>query len=281
MAAAVLLAAGCASQKEAVPPDLVWPLPPEKARVRFVETVRSSTDVEPSATSGLMKLLTGDDAATGFTKPYGVHVDTEGRLYVADTGWRKVLVFDYPNKTFRFLGVDGLGILAQPVGVTTDAQDRVYVTDAAQTRVVVYDRDGNYVTAFGGREHLVGGRRDACERRAHTVGSHHRLGGKHKGRDRSQLYAGYGGTRDQLVLFRKRYDRHFYHYHQRIIGLGDYISRRGLFWSSKRQKRLDVDFGPLLELGKPERHKRTGHSNRFRRQLKTIKARCLRLRFRG
>lgn len=155
LGAALLLAAGCASHKEAVRPEVVWPLPPEKPRVRFVETIRSSQDVQPSATSGFMSLLTGGDAATGFTKPYAVHVDKDGRVYVADTGWRKVLVFDYPNRSFRFLGVDGLGILAQPVGVTTDLSGRVYVTDAAQTRVVVYDAEGKYVTAFGGREHLV------------------------------------------------------------------------------------------------------------------------------
>jgi DNA-binding beta-propeller fold protein YncE len=155
LGSALLLAAGCASHKETVRPEVVWPLPPEKPRVRFVETIRSSQDVQPSAASGLMALLTGDDSATGLTKPYAVHVDKDGRVYVADTGWRKVLVFDYPNKTFRFLGVDGLGVLAQPVGVTTDENDRVYVSDAAQTRVVVYDAEGNYVTAFGGREHLV------------------------------------------------------------------------------------------------------------------------------
>jgi DNA-binding beta-propeller fold protein YncE len=155
LAGLAFLLGGCAGHKEAVRPEVVWPLPPEKPRVKFVETIRSSTDAAPRRGHGFMDLLTGGDSATGLTKPYGIHVDNEGRLFVADTGWRKVLVFDFPHQSFWFLGVDGLGALAQPVGVDTDDAGRIYVSDAAQARVVVYDHDGRYLNAFGGREHLA------------------------------------------------------------------------------------------------------------------------------
>ncbi len=154
-AVATLLVAGCATRGPVERPEIVWPLPPEKPRVRFVESITSSADVEKKRGMGLLARLAGTDTSTGFSKPYGMHVDQDGRLFVADTGWRKVLVFDFAANSFWILGVDGLGTLAHPVGIDTDDQGRIYVTDASQLRVVVYDRDGGYLNAFGGREHLV------------------------------------------------------------------------------------------------------------------------------
>jgi DNA-binding beta-propeller fold protein YncE len=154
---AAFLLAGCATNKASVVPEVVWPLPPDDPRVRFVKSITDSTDVAPVAKSISMldTLIGGSGSTTGFNKPYDVHVDDEGRLFVADTGWGKVLVFDYPAESFWILGVDGRGLLAQPVGVTTDPSGRIYVTDSAQARVVVYDRDGNYLNAFGGRDYMI------------------------------------------------------------------------------------------------------------------------------
>lgn len=154
-AVATLLAAGCAAKGPVKGPEVVWPLPPEKPRVRFVKSISGSADVEKKRGAGLLARLSGADTSTGFSKPYGMHVDREGRLFVADTGWRKVLVFDFANESFWILGVDGLGALAHPVGVSSDDQGNIYVADASQLRVVVYDRDGNYLNAFGGRDYIV------------------------------------------------------------------------------------------------------------------------------
>jgi len=155
-AAAALLLVGCATQQPVAPLDVVWPLPPDDPRIRFVESIQASTDVAPSKSAGLLdRLIGGGGTTTGMNKPYDVHVDADGRMMVADTGWGKVLVFDFVNESFWILGVDGRGLLAQPVGVTTDDTGKIYVTDAAQARVVVYDRDGNYLNAFGGRDYFT------------------------------------------------------------------------------------------------------------------------------
>ncbi len=151
----LMLLSACASAPEVAPPEVVWPLPPDKPRIQFVKSITSSADVEPSRSRSFLDTLVGGGGTTaGLTKPYGVHVDKAGRLFVADTGWRKVLVFDFPNQKFWILGVDGRGVLAQPVGVDTDDQGRIYVSDGAQARVVVYTPDGQYLNAFGGRDYL-------------------------------------------------------------------------------------------------------------------------------
>lgn len=144
-----MLAVGaCAApQKQA---ERVWPLPPEPPRIRFVRTISSMSDVIGRGPfQSIKEFLVGKDADARLGKPYAVHVDKEGRLYVADSAWRSILVLDEKKKKFSLLGLEGPGVLSKPLGVTTDAAGRVFVTDTVQNRAVVYDQDGNFLFAIG------------------------------------------------------------------------------------------------------------------------------------
>lgn len=153
---AVLALVGCTSSSEQATQqsdrDLVWPLPPEQPRIRYVGSVRSRADIGATDKISLADSLLGQKDQSpikAMRKPYGVHVDKDGRMFVTDTGWGKLLVFDAPNKKFDVWGTRGQGALAKPIGVTSDSTGRVYVTDVAQQRVLVFDRDGEFVTAMG------------------------------------------------------------------------------------------------------------------------------------
>jgi len=144
---------GCATpQRPAEPTDLVWPLPPDPPRVKYIKSIRFRKDVEEGRSNEqVLNALLGKAENLGemLHKPYGVHADRDGRIFVADTGWGKLVVFDYANRKFAFWGTGGPGTLAKPVGVTSDSQGRVYVSDAIAQRVVVFDRDGNFLQAMG------------------------------------------------------------------------------------------------------------------------------------
>jgi DNA-binding beta-propeller fold protein YncE len=150
----LLLATACAStpKKEV---DLVWPLPPEAPRIKFIKSISSSADVQRRSLAQRMKnTVIGEDPVAALAKPYAVHVDRKGRLLVADSAWRKVLVFDEPGRDFFIVGIDGPGALINPRGVTTDADNRIYVTDVTQNRVVVYGEKGEFQLAMGLRGQL-------------------------------------------------------------------------------------------------------------------------------
>jgi len=131
--------------------EYVWPLPPERPRIKFMRVVQSKRDVEAGAGLSIADVLLGakEQPTQGFKKPYAVHADKQGRLFVTDTGWGKMLVFDRVNKKFSVWGESGKGQMSKPVGVTSDDQGRVYVTDAIQKRVIVFDRDGKFLYAAG------------------------------------------------------------------------------------------------------------------------------------
>lgn len=151
----LLALAGCAGGDQARNqdvPDLVWPLPPEQPRIKYLGSIRSRADIGATDKISLAGSLLGqqDQAPIkAMKKPYGVHVDKDGRMFVTDTGWGKVLVFDAANKKFEVWGMEGQGTLLKPIGVTSDSTGRVYVTDISQRRVMVFDRDGGFLTAMG------------------------------------------------------------------------------------------------------------------------------------
>jgi DNA-binding beta-propeller fold protein YncE len=152
--AAAALASACAGPA-ARESEWLWPLPPEKPRLRYVESIRSSQDVRPASTlDGFKQLVGGVSQEIDLTKPYGVAA-RGGVLYVTDTILGRLLVFDRAARAFKVYGAEGPGRLNKPIGVAVDKHGLVYVTDAHQQRVVVYTPDGAFVRALGGPKLLT------------------------------------------------------------------------------------------------------------------------------
>jgi DNA-binding beta-propeller fold protein YncE len=134
------------------PSSLVWPLPPEPARIRFVTAYRTVDDFKQKKGSRWKSLLLGPDPASNVTqllKPYGVAVARDGRVFVTDTAARRVFVFDPVAKQVRFVGENGPGKILKPMGVAVDDTGRVFVADATLKRVFAYGADGRLAVAIG------------------------------------------------------------------------------------------------------------------------------------
>jgi len=89
-----------------------------------------------------------DPAGQGlFYGARGVAVNASGRVYVADTGNKRVQVFE-PDGTFAFQwGGGGVveGYLDEPVGVAFGPAGKVYVADTWNRRVQVFDENGVFL----------------------------------------------------------------------------------------------------------------------------------------
>lgn len=144
-------AGGCATLPE--PVDLVWPLAPEKPRIRYVDSISSLEDMGRNGWSRMKEFMFGAEPAEALVKPYGVAVDSRGRLYVSDTGMKLVFVFNLEatreEEKISFLGMKKPGRLGRPIGVAVDTQDNVYVSDAIGRKIVVYGPDHEFVAAIG------------------------------------------------------------------------------------------------------------------------------------
>lgn len=146
-------AAACAPSRTAPvgPARLVWPPPPDSARIEFVRAIKFLQDVTGRRPGVLQRLATGGEAPL-FERPYGVAADGASRLYVADPVQRSLWRLDLAAGTVTRVGGSGAGTLARPCCVAVTSGGLAYVTDVEGRRVVVFDRDGSYRFAFGGRD---------------------------------------------------------------------------------------------------------------------------------
>lgn len=151
--------AACAAPRPADPrgdvqqQELVFPPPPETPRFVFERTILGSADIKvEDSESKWRRILTGEvDASTSFSKPFDVEA-CQGRIYVSDTVRRSVHIFNVPAGDYTEVGLDEPGILRKPLGMAVDGDCNLYVVDGTLRRVVVYDQDGEYLTAFGGKD---------------------------------------------------------------------------------------------------------------------------------
>jgi uncharacterized protein (TIGR03663 family) len=85
-----------------------------------------------------------------FYGPRGIAVDTNGRVLVADTGNKRVQIFDKDGQFITQLGGGGLdqGRFDEPVGVAVDAKGNIVIADTWNGRVQVLDSTGTPLAAW-------------------------------------------------------------------------------------------------------------------------------------
>jgi DNA-binding beta-propeller fold protein YncE len=133
--------------------NIVWPLPPEEPRIRFIDIIRNSKDIIEKK-AGVLEALFGEEGIQAFSRPYGIATDKEGKIYVTDIG--RVWVIDFEARSISFIGTDpGVGRLKNPVGVATSSDGRVFVADTFIDKVYVY-KDKKLVGAIGMEGEFIG-----------------------------------------------------------------------------------------------------------------------------
>ncbi|HET8542582.1 MAG TPA: hypothetical protein VFL83_22090 [Anaeromyxobacter sp.] len=147
--AAVVLATGCAGASKATKEDVVFPPPPQKGRIRWVQSFKTEDDFKPSAWRSFAKAVVPHDSSTSMFAPSSVALSPDEKtLYVGLPHRQRVAVVDLTSGAFRAIGLSAKNPLKRPIGVATDAQGNVYVTDKDVNAVYVFAPDGGLVRTF-------------------------------------------------------------------------------------------------------------------------------------
>lgn len=146
--AACALGWGRAHRQAEQTPRLVWPDPPDRARIELVSVFSrpSELGIEPSIWTRLASLVTGNGEVE-MVRPTGVAASGR-RVAVADPGAGVVHLLDVPRHQAVILKACGETALGQPVAVAFLA-GRLYVSDATQAQIHLFDADGGCAGGWG------------------------------------------------------------------------------------------------------------------------------------
>jgi streptogramin lyase len=140
---------------------IVWPNPPAIARIKFSSQFFGEKREEKTAAqvkAGWMDRLAGVTAGDipkkeklffQLVTPYGVGVDTKGRVYIADS---KVLAIFIYNPETQGVELIKNGVQARfrlITGLTLDDSDRLFVSDSELKHVLVFDKQHKVEASIG------------------------------------------------------------------------------------------------------------------------------------
>jgi len=129
--------------------DLVWPPPPERPRIKFVEILSNDKDLLTTRWDRVKDFFFGWLARKFLDNPYACATYKTERVYVSDPGYPAVFVFDRKRKDIWLIGTERDGGLWMPVGIDLDENGNLYVADTKQAKVFVYDVEGKFLRSFG------------------------------------------------------------------------------------------------------------------------------------
>ncbi len=124
------------------PVDLVWPTGGETPRIRFIGSISKPEDyqITQSALMRMWNYIVGKDA--DILAPYGVTVDSAGRLYALDTIQRRIQVFDATAGEFSIFPDDDHPITS-PIGIAVDNIGRICISDSQDNVIKVFKDTGD------------------------------------------------------------------------------------------------------------------------------------------
>jgi DNA-binding beta-propeller fold protein YncE len=136
------------------PTSLVWPSPPNIARVRWVDYFAGAkVDYAPAAAtkpkaSWMDRLAGGQSQAEKFNPktfpfqligPYGIAIDSKGLVYVADQKVGAVFIFNTETRDTQLIRNGFEAHFGWINGLAIDDDDRLFVSDGKMHRVMIFN----------------------------------------------------------------------------------------------------------------------------------------------
>lgn len=143
---------------------LVWPNPPAIARIRWLDQLTGEpfdpdalTPAKGKKKQSWMDRLAGaqPDQTVNvkipyqLIRPYGIAVDSAGKIYTADEGVDAIFIFNAETKAVELIRNDHEARFGLINGLALDDNDRLFVSDGKLRQILVFNAKHQQESAFG------------------------------------------------------------------------------------------------------------------------------------
>jgi DNA-binding beta-propeller fold protein YncE len=149
------LAPAFALKQSQTPADKPWPelLLEAGRKLTYQQSITSERDVgsQQGFWSKLAGVIAGAPEFREMVRPYGIAVDSNGRVIVTDPAISAVHIFDFAKHKYKLINRwdTSKDPMIMPQCVAIDEKDNIYVTDSQAGKVFVFDPQGKTRKVFG------------------------------------------------------------------------------------------------------------------------------------
>jgi DNA-binding beta-propeller fold protein YncE len=153
------LAPAFAVVRSKTPADKPWPelLLVAGRKLTYQQSIQSEHDVggRQGFWSKLAGIVAGPPEFREMVRPYGIAVDSRGRIIVTDPAISAVHIFDLAGHKYKLIDRwdKSKDPMIAPQCVAVDEKDNIYVTDSKAGKVFVFDPQGKTRRVFGSLKH--------------------------------------------------------------------------------------------------------------------------------
>lgn len=131
---------------------IVWPAPPETARIRYVGELTSNEDLKcgKSSLDVVGQAIFGKPDRHALVTPFATCTDGGDRVFVADSKLQLVHVFDLKTRKYaQWKPGEKQPQYSQPAGIAWDKTGRLLVSDSVGGVIFVFDTEGRMLGQYG------------------------------------------------------------------------------------------------------------------------------------
>ena len=147
-AVVLLLVVGCSSAPVREQSGTVfYPGLPGTPRIQFLTSITSEEDIGVEK-NRFREFVTGKTATMmSLGRPWDLD-HTQGKLYVSDKSYRRIVVVDLGNKRMSMVDDRAGGALTNPGGIFVDAAGYKYIADRGRGAILVFDQLDTFFKSF-------------------------------------------------------------------------------------------------------------------------------------
>ena len=144
-----------AVERPKTPADKPWPelLLEAGRRLTYEQSIQSERDVngKQGFWSRLAGIVAGPPEYRQMARPYGIAVDSHGRVIVTDPAISAVHIFDLAKRKYKLIDRwdKNRDPMIAPQCAAVDEKDNIYITDSEAGKVFVFDPQGKIRKVFG------------------------------------------------------------------------------------------------------------------------------------